>query len=63
MINAILTYIFLGVLFNFLFDLVVNYVQQEEARFTMAERLSTTLLWPIAVLVFLFNFIKTFIGK
>ena len=59
MINGILTYIFIGVIFNFLFDLLVNWLGAEEQRFTMMERLSTTLLWPIALIVFLINFLKT----
>ena len=59
MINGILTYIFIGVIFNFLFDLLVNWLGAEEQRFTMMERLSTTLLWPIALIVFLVNFLKT----
>ena len=59
MINGILTYIFIGVIFNFLFDLLVNWLGAEEQRFTMMERLSTTLLWPISLIVFLINFLKT----
>ena len=59
MINGILTYIFIGVIFNFLFDLVVNYLGDEEQRFTMKERISTTLIWPIALIIFLYNFIRT----
>ena len=63
MINAIITYIFIGVVFNFLFDLAINQLEAEEQRFTMVERIVTTILWPIALIVFLFNFFKTFTGK
>jgi len=63
MINAILTYIFVGVVFNFLFDLLINWLGAEEQRFTTGERISTTILWPIALVVFLVNFIRTTIGK
>ena len=63
MINSIITYIFIGVVFNFLFDLAVNRLEAEEQRFTMVERIATTILWPIALAVFLFNFFKTFTGK
>ena len=63
MINAIITYIFIGVVFNLVFDLIVSYLSVEEQRFTFGERLTTTLLWPIALTVFVFNFIKTFFGK
>ena len=63
MLNYILTYLFIGVIFNFLFDLIINYIESEEHRFTIMERVMTTLLWPIALIVFVFNFIKTLIGK
>jgi hypothetical protein len=63
MINAIFIYVTTGVLFNFLFDKIVDYLEQEEVRFSTMERIITTLLWPIALLVFLYNFIKTTIGK
>ena len=63
MINGILTYIFIGVIFNFLFDLVVNYLGDEEQRFTMKERISTAIIWPIALIVFLYNFLKTTTGR
>jgi hypothetical protein len=63
MINGILSYIFLGVIFNFIFDILINWLGAEEQRFTLSERIVTTLLWPIAFIVFVFNFIKTLIGK
>lgn len=59
MINGILMYIFIGVVFNFLFDLLVNWLGAEEHRFTMRERISTAIIWPIALIVFLYNFLKT----
>lgn len=63
MLTYIFYYISIGVLFNFLFDLIVNYIEQEEARFSTGERIVTTLLWPIALIVFVFNFVKTLNGK
>ena len=63
MLTYIFYYVSIGVLLNFLFDLVVNYIEQEEARFSMGERIITTLLWPIALGVFLFNFFKTLSEK
>ena len=62
MINAIFTYIFIGVVCNFLFDLIINYIQDEANSFTIWERITTTLLWPIALIVFVYNFIKTLLG-
>ena len=61
MITYIFYYVSIGVLFNFLFDKVIDFLEQEQIRFTTMERIVTTLLWPIAVLVFLYNFIKSFI--
>ena len=63
MITYIFYYVSIGVLFNFLFDKVIDYLEQEQIRFTTMERIVTTLLWPIAVLVFVYNFIKTSLGK
>ena len=63
MITYIFYYVSIGVLFNFLFDKVIDYLEQEHIRFTLMERIVTTLLWPIALIVFIFNFIKTLIGK
>lgn len=63
MITYIFYYVSIGVLFNFLFDKVIDYLEQEHIRFTTMERIVTTLLWPIAVLVFVYNFIKTSLGK
>ena len=63
MITYIFYYVSIGVLFNFLFDKVVDFLEQEQIRFTAMERITTTLLWPIAVLVFVYNFIKTSLGK
>ena len=62
MINAIFTYIFIGFVCNFLFDLIINYIQDEANRFTIWERITTTLLWPVALIVFVYNFIKTLLG-
>jgi uncharacterized membrane protein YeaQ/YmgE (transglycosylase-associated protein family) len=58
MINGILTYIFIGVICNFVFDLLVNQLEVEEHRFTITERIVTTALWPIALAVFIYNFLK-----
>ena len=63
MITYIFYYVSIGVLFNFLFDKVIDNLDQEHIRFTTMERIVTTLLWPIAVLVFVYNFIKTYTGK
>jgi len=61
MINGIITYLIIGVIFNFVFDLLVNLSGSEDHRFTMFERLVMTLVWPIGVLAFVFHFIKNII--
>ena len=63
MITYVIYYVFIGVFFNFLFDKVVDFLEQEHIRFNLMERIVTSLLWPIAVLVFLYNFIKSFIER
>ena len=60
MIMYIIYYLFVGIMFNFLFDKLVDYTEQEQMRFTSMERIYTTLVWPIALIVFLYNFIRTF---
>lgn len=59
MIMYIVYYLFAGIMFNFLFDKLVDYTEQEQMRFTTMERIYTTLVWPIALIVFLYNFIRT----
>ena len=59
MLTHIFYYVSIGVLLNFLFDLLINYIEDETNRFTTWERVFTTLLWPIALGVFIYNFVKT----
>lgn len=59
MISAIIWYVFVGVAFNFLWDLITTWLKSEENRFTMVERFIVVLIWPIAVLVFAGMAIKT----
>lgn len=58
MVNYVLTYLFIGVIFNLLFDLLVNWLgeEHEDSRFTMAEWLVATLTWPIALTRFIIAF-------
>ena len=60
MLINIIYYLFAGIAFNFLFDRLVDYTGIEEMRFTLMERIYTTLVWPLALIVFLYNFIRTF---
>ena len=58
MISAIIWYLFAGVAFNFLWDLITTRLESQENRFTMLERLTVVLIWPIAILFFVGTVIK-----
>lgn len=63
MIYSYLTYYLLvGVVFNFLYDLMVDYLQRNghegNIRFNMVERVIVCLLWPIYLLLFIRNLYK-----
>jgi hypothetical protein len=55
-LDFLISYIALGVLVNFMYDLIVSKLgeEHEKNRFTMIERVTVTIIWPIIV----FNFIK-----
>ena len=59
--TIMLQYITIGVIFNLVYDLVINHIQKEELRFNMIERIVFTIIWPIYVIVFIFNAILTII--
>jgi hypothetical protein len=59
MLSAIIWYLFAGVAFNFLWDLITTRLESQENRFTMVERFTVVLIWPIAILVFIGMVIKT----
>lgn len=58
--SHILTYLMIGVVINFIYDWLVNYTG-EEYRLTIKERIMTGLAWPIVLIIFIYNFIKTFL--
>ena len=55
-----LYYIMVGVVLNAAYDFIISYIDKEELRFNMAERLVFCAIWPIYFIFFLFNFIKHF---
>jgi hypothetical protein len=63
MISGIITYLIIGVVFNFVFDLLVNVSGDENHRFTMFERFTMTLIWPIGIIMFAVHFFKQFISN
>jgi hypothetical protein len=64
MIQYIIIYLAAGVLFNLLYDLLINHLgeEHEKMRFTMFERIFTTLIWPIPTARFIVGIIKTLRG-
>ena len=62
----ILSYLSIGVLFNFIVDLMVDYFEKHEfekkkkMRFDMFTKIITTLLWPIAIGIVMFAIIKNY---
>lgn len=63
MISNVITYLIIGVVFNFLFDKLVDFNESEEYRFTMKERITMTLIWPIGLGMFAIHFFKQFFGN
>ena len=54
----ILYYIVGGVCFNLGYDLIVDKLNDDNMRFTMLERLSVGIIWPIFTVIFIINFLK-----
>ena len=63
MISGIITYLIIGVAFNFIFDLLVNLSENEDFRFTTKERIIMTLIWPIGIGMFVIHFLKEFFSN
>lgn len=61
--SGILTYLMIGVVFAFLYDSVGEYYDyDEDKRFTNRERVVVILIWPIALITFIYTLIKTFMN-
>lgn len=52
----IIYYLLGGVLFNFIYDLLIDKLDNQSLRFTIGERIAVGLVWPIYVIAFLRNF-------
>jgi len=61
MINYILAYLLCGVIFNFLFDMLINVLGEEHEgnRFTILERIVVTIAWPLPLIKFIIGFITS----
>lgn len=61
MISNILTYLMIGVGFNFVTDLLMDWLETEN-RLTVKEKIIVTFIWPIAVVTMIYHFVKTSIN-
>lgn len=48
-----------GIALNFMYDLLINKLGDESTRFTLVERIVSTILWPIILIIFIVGVIKT----
>ena len=58
MLSNVITYLIIGVAFNFVFDLLVNLSGSEDHRFTMRERLIMTGVWPFGIILFIVYWVR-----
>lgn len=61
MISNFLTYLMIGVGFNFVTDLLMDWLETEN-RLTIKEKIIVTFIWPIAVVTMIYHFIKASIN-
>ena len=59
--SNVLTYLMIGVAFNWIFDLLTDYLESDN-KLTIKERVIVTVIWPLAVIMFIYHFIKTTIN-
>lgn len=55
--SNIITYLFIGVTFNLVLDLLTGYLESEN-RLNFKEKVIATLIWPIALIIFTYHFVK-----
>ena len=58
MMSNIITYLFIGVVWNLILDIASNYLETEN-RFNFREKLFLGLLWPIMIIIFAYHFFKS----
>jgi len=51
-----------GVIINFLYDKFIDW-SEAEYRFNLRERLIVGLLWPLALILFIYHALKTYFGN
>lgn len=65
MVTNIITYLIIGVAFNFVYDSIISEfgMNEEDTRLNMKERGIVVLIWPLAVLFFVYLMIKPFFNS
>ena len=61
MVNNIITYLMIGVAFNWIFDLLTDHLKSDN-KLTIKEKFIVTVIWPIGIIMFIYHFAKTFIN-
>lgn len=56
--NNFISYLLIGVIFNFLLDLLGNYLETEN-KFNIKEKIIMSLIWPVMIIIFIYHFVKT----
>jgi len=57
MIQSVALYLLVGTIIGFVFELLIRWT---DGNVNLGERIAIITLWPLMILVFLFNFIKGF---
>ena len=57
MIQLVALYLLVGTVIGFVFELLIRWT---DGNVNLGERIAIITLWPLMILVFLFNFIKGF---
>jgi hypothetical protein len=63
LLNIITIYLFCGIIFNLIYDLMISGIKDESLRFNHAQRIGVTIVWPAFAVLFIINFIKTIFGN
>jgi len=56
--SSLIYYLVIGLVLNWAYDILTEWSKAEN-RFTMMERLIVLFLWPIALALFIYHYIKT----
>ena len=62
MVSSVLYYLMAGLFVNFIYDKFIDWSGAEQ-RFNLKERLVVGLLWPLALILFIFHFRKQLLNN